>query len=143
MVSRRVVLLCGPAGAGKTTAARESDLEVFDRDDEKWGSESQFKAAIHGLAFDPNAQAVVIRSCPTSKSRTEVAAAIGATHTLLLLEDQRVLRDRIARRNRADKANGLASLRVWFARFDHADRAPLFTSWAALTEHVGVTSQEW
>ena len=69
-MARLVVLLFGPAGAGKTTAARSSGLTVFDRDDEKWSGERQFTQALRRLALDPSARAVVIRSGATSSART-------------------------------------------------------------------------
>lgn len=58
---RFVVLLCGPPGAGKTTAARASGLAVFDSDEPRWSSRAEFTAALTQLGATPDAQAVVIR----------------------------------------------------------------------------------
>ncbi len=130
--SRVVVLLCGPAGAGKTTAARESGLTVYDRDDPQWAGEREFTAALENLARDPRARAVVIRSAASSSARAKAAALIGATHTYLLVADPRELAHRVARRNRADKDHGLASIRTWFERFDRDDDVPEFPGWPAV-----------
>ncbi|TFV90403.1 hypothetical protein [Blastococcus sp. CT_GayMR16] len=129
---RLVVLLCGPAGAGKTTAARVSGLTVYDRDDPQWTTETQFTTALAQLAADPHARAVVIRAGATSSARAKAAALTGATHIYLLLLDQAELGHRVAHRNRADKHAGLASIRTWFERFDRDDDVEDFPGWAAL-----------
>lgn len=143
---RMVVVLCGPAGAGKTTAARLSGLEVFDRDDPQWVSEKQFTTKLADLARDPNARAVVIRSGATSSARAKAAKLVGATHVFLLALPQAELGHRVASRNRADKMKGLASLKAWFAQFDRNDNVPDFPGWGALGASglsLGVTSREW
>ena len=53
MTMRRVVLICGPPGAGKTTLAKTLDLTVYDIDDPDWISEAQFRRAIASLAAHP------------------------------------------------------------------------------------------
>lgn len=133
---RLVVLLCGPAGAGKTTAAHKSGLTVYDRDDPHWTSEAAFTAALAQLPDDPHARAVVIRAGASSSARAKAAALIDATHTYLLTASAAELGHRVARRNRADKQAGLASIRTWFERFDRDDGVPNFPGWAA----VGVGS---
>lgn len=140
-----VVLLCGPPGAGKTTAARASGLQVFDRDDARWRSESAFRDAIHHLASDRSARAVVIRSGATSSARRSAANLIGATHTFMLLADVQVLRQRIRDRRRADFIRGVASLDRWFERFDRADGVQDFPGWGDLAGSmpIGSTSRSW
>lgn len=126
---RTVVLLCGPAGAGKTTVARASGLTVYDRDDPEWTSERQFTQALARLATDPHAQAVVIRSGATSSARARASRLINATHVFLLLADPQELERRIRERNRADKVAGVISVRDWFARFDRDDQVVDFPGW--------------
>lgn len=132
---RLVVLLCGPAGAGKTTTAHESGLTVYDRDDPQWTSEKQFTDALAQLAVDPHARAVVIRAGATSSARAKAAALTGATHTYLLTADPAELGHRVARRNRADKQAGLASIRTWFERHDRDDDVEDFPGWPAVLLH--------
>lgn len=144
---REVILLCGPPGAGKTTAARASPLAVFDRDDDHWTSEQQWRAALARLARDRTARAVVIRSGATSLARARAAATIRATHVFLLLAPRDELRRRVRARARADKVGTLVGIDRWLASFDRDDRAPDFPGWAALLaptdDEPGVTSIEW
>lgn len=129
---RLVVLLCGPAGAGKTTTARQSGLTVYDRDDPHWTSERQFTDALAALGRDPHARAVVIRTAPSSTARAKAAELCGATHTYLLLADPAELGRRIARRGRSDKAATLASIGAWFDRHDRDDDVQDWPGWSAL-----------
>lgn len=129
---RSVVLLCGPAGAGKTTAARASGLEVFDRDDPQWPDERTFRAAISLLAGDPAARAAVIRSGATSSARAKAASLTRATHVYLILAPPDELGYRIARRGRADSREGLASIKTWFADHDIDDGVPRFPGWETI-----------
>lgn len=76
---RRVVLICGPPGAGKSTFAAQLGLRVFDLDE--WpGSPKSFRAAIAKLRTDPRAQAVVIRCDPYAGT----ADLCGATEQVVL-----------------------------------------------------------
>ena len=144
---RLVVVLCGPAGCGKTTAALDSGLEVYDRDDPEWSSEKQFAAALAGLARVPDARAVVIRSGATSSARAKSARLVAASHVFVMpLPSLQELGHRIARRDRADKIRGLASVRAWFRSFDQADGVATFPGWDAIGESglsIGMTSREW
>ena len=137
---RTVVLLCGPPGAGKTTTAKASGLDVYDRDE--YLSEREFTAAITALQFNPDARAVVIRWGPSSTDRARTAQQIGATHARLLVEDRMVLAERITKRGRADATRTLAALNRWFGQHDRDDGVQAFTSWA---EVLGSTpaSRRW
>jgi hypothetical protein len=142
---RLVVILCGPAGAGKTTAARASGLEVFDRDDPEWSSERQFTAALATLAINPTARAVVIRSGATSSARERARRLTAATHAYLLTEPLPELERRVRERDRTDKVAGLQSLRSWFERRDRDDGVPDFPGWPAVFAGVTPlsTSEAW
>lgn len=138
MSDRLVVLLCGPPGAGKTTAARASGLRVFDRDDPEWSGEAEFAAAIEALRFEPGARAVVIRSGATSSARARAAELVGATHTYLLLEPREVLMRRVARRDRADRVRTTAGVVRWLGRCDRRDGVEDFPGWPAVLDGGGL-----
>ena len=132
-MTRRVVLLCGPPGAGKTTAARESGLTLYDRDDAHWTGEKHFRAALRELGQDPNARAVVIRSGATSTARASAAHLIRATHTYLFLADTDELKRRVRERRRADMVATIAAIDLWLRKFDRDDAVRDFPGWDQLT----------
>ena len=143
---RRVVLLCGPPGAGKTTAARASGLPVFDRDDEQWTSEAQFREALQAVGQTRGARAVVIRTAATSSARRATAEMIGATHTLLLMRPRDELMRRVRQRDRGDMVGTLRGIDRGFETFDDFDSVPRFISWRALDAEpprAAVTSTDW
>lgn len=112
---RCVVCLFGPPGAGKTTIAhQQSQLAIYDRDDEKWsGSEKLFLDALSALGDDPDAQAVIVRTTPVIDGQQYIIELCRATHAYLVTAPQSVLRQRILDRGRADKVSTLKALTHW------------------------------
>lgn len=140
---RMVVVLCGPPGAGKSTAARQSGLTVFDRDDPEWLSEKHFTSALYRLGEDPAACAVVIRSAATSSARKRVARMVRATDTFLLSAPRDELMRRVRSRGR-DVVREQAGVKAWLDSFDEIDGVRGFPGWPVVFgQGIGSTSRRW
>jgi hypothetical protein len=139
---RLVILLCGPPGAGKTTAARASGLPVFDRDDPQWASEAQFRAVLRKLAAQPGAQAVVIRAGASSSARRSAAQLTGATHTYLITAPRDELKRRLIERRRDDWRGTLLGVDRWHEQHDRDDGVLDFPGWDAISLG-GATREAW
>lgn len=137
---RLVILLCGPPGAGKTTAARASGLPVFDRDDPQWASEAQFRAVLRKLAAQPGAQAVVIRAGASSSARRSAAQLTGATHTYLITAPRDELKRRLIERRRDDWRGTLLGVDRWHEQHDRDDGVLDFPGWDGVS--LGVKTRE-
>lgn len=143
---RKVVLLCGPPGAGKTTIAHGSGLPVFDRDDAHWTSEAQFREALAALGQQRGARAVVIRSGASSTSRRATTDLIRATHAYLVTAPADELGRRVRARGRDDLVPTLMGIDRWWSRHDRDDGVLDFPGWAAIDldrTDPGVTSTDW
>ncbi|MDI3331423.1 MAG: hypothetical protein QJR09_11950 [Micrococcus sp.] len=141
---RLVVILCGPPGAGKTTAARQAGLTVFDRDDPQWHSEKDFTDALARLAEDPRAMAVVIRSGATSSARRRWSRLVNATHVYVITTEQHEARRRVHQRSRGDERVSMTAITQWFDRHDRDDGVQDFPGWSALwSPSIGLTSTDW
>lgn len=118
---RRVVLVCGPPGAGKTTLARSLGLDVYDIDDERWGnSERMFRQHIARLSRDLNAQAVVIRSGSTRTARAHNVSLIGATETTVVDTPEAECIRRVIDRNRPRPPMRvqIAAIKTWWSKYE-------------------------
>jgi len=116
-MSRRVVLICGPPGAGKTTYAHTLGLKVYDVDDPHWTGEAEYRAAIAALANTPTAQAAVIRSGATATARHKAVQLCGATETIVLAVDPSTCADRVITRDRHHHHRELAAITAWWSKY--------------------------
>lgn len=135
---RRVVLVCGPPGAGKTTLAKSLGLKVYDIDDPQWANdETRFKAALEHLNRDLDAQAVVIRSGATRSARAKASALIGATETTVVTTPEAECIKRVVERNRPRPPIKvqIAAVKSWWAKYEPATEERVHTA--------GVTIREW
>ena len=130
-VDRRVVLVCGPPGAGKTTYARTLGLDVYDLDDERWqGSDALLRAELVRVREDPKARAVVIRTGATLSARRKAAALCAATECVVLDTPLATCVERIKARGRTDPPlkYQLNGARDWWAKYEPGEVPLSFAS---------------
>ncbi len=118
---RKVILICGHPGAGKTTLARSLGLPVFDVDEPEWaGDETAFRSALTRLGRDPHAHAAVIRSAATLDARRKAALLCGATHVRVIDTDLATCITRIRERRRTTPPikTQIAAAQGWWAKYE-------------------------
>lgn len=143
---RVVVLIVGPPGAGKTTAARQSGLQIFDRDDEQWAGEKHFNQALAKLGDNRQAQAVIIRWGASTEARQKTIDLIKPTHKFYITATRDECARRIRQRGRADSQQTLSGLNKWFDRFDTTDGITAFPGWTKIADPetaLGNLSRAW
>ena len=136
---RRVVLVCGPPGAGKTTLAKSLGLEVYDIDDPQWGNdEARFKRALERLNRDLEAQAVVIRSGATRTARAKAASLISATETTVVTTPEAKCIKRVVARNRPRPPLKvqIAAVKSWWMKYEP-------DTLESVTTAPGITIRDW
>lgn len=131
---RLVVVLIGPPGAGKTTAAHESGLDVYDSDDPRWSGEQEFRQAISRLATNPHARAVVIRSGATGAARRKAAALVAATHLYVIAPGKDICTHRVKARGRPGWEREVQGVISWYARTDPRTHPQTFPGWGAIMD---------
>jgi GTPase SAR1 family protein len=121
---RRVVVIFGPPGAGKSTLAHTLGLEVYDRDDLQWDNdEARFRDALRGLGVDSRAQAVVIRTGATRRAREAVIEMCRPTDVRILTTPADVCIQRVRSRGRGSVRSQVMAINSWWSKYLADDTA--------------------
>ena len=111
---RRVVLVVGPPGAGKSTlAAQLASSEGLVHLESEMFPQGGFVDAVRQLGTDPAARAVVVRCCATLDEQRRWEQMAGATETVVLDVDPDVCARRIVDRGRPRWRGELLAAKKW------------------------------
>lgn len=125
-MTRTVAVLFGPPAAGKSTAAGQAGLTIYDRDAPQWraAGERAFRGALEAIRLDDDARAVIVRTGATTRARQQTLERVRATHAWIMLTPADVCRSRARARARGPVKRDYAAIQKWWAAYDHADDVP-------------------
>jgi hypothetical protein len=113
---RRVALILGPPGGGKTTYGREYStlhrLTLYDRDD--WPSDRAYLAAVGTACTPPTARVAVLRTGTTPLGRARILETTAPTHVVVLEVPRATCVHRVRARGRPNLEHQLHGIDAWF-----------------------------
>jgi len=111
-VSRNVHLITGPPGAGKSTHATTLGIPVFER--EAYPSDDAFRRAVRTACAPADAQAAVIRCCPTPTDLAEWRTLTRASTVTTIATPRDECARRIYHRRRARWRSEIEAVDHWY-----------------------------